>query len=80
MAGQVVIVGPAPDGASFLEQQANARLIAAAPELLEALIDAQAKLAWILRDYDKALGNIFAGVQATEARARAAIAKVEGKD
>jgi hypothetical protein len=32
MAGQCVIVGPAPDGAGRDEEKANARLIAAAPE------------------------------------------------
>ena len=37
MGGQVVIVAPAPDGASQEEMRANARLIAAAPALLAAL-------------------------------------------
>lgn len=37
MAGQRVIVGPAPDGAPREVEIANARLIAAAPELLAAL-------------------------------------------
>ena len=37
MGGQCVIVAPAPDGASFGEQKANAALIAAAPELLRSL-------------------------------------------
>ena len=39
MGGQCVIVAPAPDGASYGEQVANAALISAAPELLEALRD-----------------------------------------
>jgi hypothetical protein len=38
MAGQCVITGPAPDGASREEEKANARLISAAPELLDALM------------------------------------------
>ncbi len=37
MGGQCVIVAPAPDGASYGEQVANARLIASAPELLAVL-------------------------------------------
>ena len=37
MAHQAVIVAPAPDGASREEMRANARLIAAAPDLLRAL-------------------------------------------
>ncbi len=35
MGGQVVIFAAAPDGAPYAEQVANARLISAAPELLE---------------------------------------------
>jgi len=34
MGGQVVITGPSPDGSTRDEEKANARLIAAAPELL----------------------------------------------
>jgi len=37
MNGQCVITAPAPDGATLEEQRANARLIAAARELLTAL-------------------------------------------
>lgn len=37
MSGQAVIVAPAPDGEPFSRQQANARLIAAAPDLLAML-------------------------------------------
>ena len=36
MGGQCVIVGPAPDGSRIDEERANARLIAAAPDLLVA--------------------------------------------
>lgn len=50
------------------EQEANARLIAAAPELLEALRD-------LLADYD---GSIEPGESALIDKARAAIAKVKG--
>lgn len=35
--GQCVIVAPAPDGATMAEVRANARLIAAAPKMLEEL-------------------------------------------
>lgn len=37
MAGQIVATAIAPDGARIDEQRANARLIAAAPELLNSL-------------------------------------------
>ena len=37
MSGQAVIVGPAPDWEPFARQQANARLISKAPELLAML-------------------------------------------
>jgi hypothetical protein len=37
MSGQRTIINPAPDGASRDEEIANARLIAAAPDLLAAL-------------------------------------------
>ena len=37
MGGQAVIVAPAPDGATRETEKANARLIAAAPDLLEAV-------------------------------------------
>ena len=58
-------------------EDADKALVRAAPELLEALEDAQAKLAWILRDHAKDLGNLFAGVQSTERRARIALARAE---
>ena len=44
MDGAVVIIAPAPDGASYATQQANARLIAAAPALYEALVRAASVL------------------------------------
>jgi len=37
MAGQCVITAPRPDGGTREEEKANARLIAAAPDLLAAL-------------------------------------------
>lgn len=37
MGNQIVVTAPAPDGASREEMKANARLIAAAPDLLAAL-------------------------------------------
>ena len=44
MSGQAVIVGPAPDWEPFARQQANARLIAFAPDLLAMLERAVAML------------------------------------
>ncbi len=38
MSGQVIMSPPGPDGSSLAERKANARLIAAAPDMLEALI------------------------------------------
>lgn len=63
------------------EDQQKLRLIASAPDLLEALIDAHAKLATILSSpgLPKALGGIFAGVQRTRDNARAVIAKATGE-
>ena len=49
------------------EQQANARLIAAAPDLLEAL-----------READKCMSGLYDGSE-VQARIRAAIAKATGK-
>jgi hypothetical protein len=49
MAGQVVGQVPSPDNASKAERIANARLIAAAPELLDALIRAKNELEWAVK-------------------------------
>jgi len=46
MNGQCVIEAPGPDGADYNERLANARLIAAAPDLLEALEAAAEHLDW----------------------------------
>lgn len=56
-------------------RRANARLIAAAPELLEALKDC---LGYVISDYESRDGG-FGGAQESVDRARAAIAKAEGK-
>jgi hypothetical protein len=78
MGDQVVIVGPAPDGASRAEMIANARLIASAPDLLAAL---QSML-----DADDAIcNNVGRGVDQAMSRiaaidsARAAIARAQGE-
>jgi 2-oxo-4-hydroxy-4-carboxy--5-ureidoimidazoline (OHCU) decarboxylase len=57
-------------------EEANARLIAAAPELLEALISATRCLAWHVEEQGR--GVAMDGV--TLERARAAIAKARGGD
>lgn len=66
----VVALVPPAEGWSLLHQDHNARLIAAAPELLEAV---KALLADNERAYPADLGNVAA------AAARAAIAKAEGR-
>jgi len=60
---------------------ANARLIAAAPELLEALIEVTATLAWNAHGECRAIhdGPIMPSSQAIEV-ARAAIAKAKGEE
>lgn len=63
------------------EADANARLIAAAPDLLEALRDAQKALALIVEPdaiKQSTVINAFAQTMAAEVKARAAIAKAEG--
>lgn len=57
------------------ELDANARLIAAAPELAEALEDAHAKLRSILNAYPKEIGPLHCGTLACALRARAVLAK-----
>lgn len=62
------------------EDYANARLIAAAPELLEALIEVTASLAWNAHGECRAVhdGPIMPSTMAIET-ARAAIAKAKGE-
>lgn len=67
MGDQVVIVSPAPDTASREEMKANARLIAAAPDLLTAL---QTMV------IGQEMGHFSADAYAV---ARAAIAKARGE-
>src|SRR5689334_22242263 len=57
------------------EQEANARLIAAAPELLEVLSDM-----FVQGDVQVALAGNPIACEALEAKARSAIAKVLGED
>lgn len=66
---------------AFAETVANARLIAAAPELLEALIEVTATLAWNAHGECRAIhdGPIMPSSQAIEV-ARAAIAKAKGEE
>jgi hypothetical protein len=70
-----VICDMCEDGHSVAEQVANARLIASAPELLEALKD-------LLRDLDTvdsyALNETVLPIWEDIARAKAIIAKAEG--
>lgn len=78
MGGQVVIVAPAPDGASYSEAVANASILGASLDMLEALKA-------IVRNAGYESGE--ASLQLTELRvgigyldqARAAIAKAEGR-
>ena len=78
LAGQygraIVAYVPAPEGWSLAHQDANARLIAAAPELLDAL-----KRMLAAYDADKARGIAFGNDNAAD-QARAAIAKAEGSE
>ena len=61
---------------------ANARLISAAPDLLEALGEARKALAVLINPGAEyaSVQAVFAQATATEARARAAIAKARGED
>jgi hypothetical protein len=70
------IVSRIPPAQSTTEQHANARLIAAAPELLEALKDVTERLALSLQVF----GNSPEVVNVNVANARAAIAKATGAE
>ncbi len=67
MGNQIVVTAPAPDGASREEMKANARLIAAAPDLLA-----------VLENMFTEFGDFEYDVAAISA-ARAAIAKAKGE-
>lgn len=69
------------DQAPDSEQRANARLIAAAPELLEALKNTTAYLAVQLRNVEPgpATAPVRMEMEADLRRARAAIAQAEGR-
>ena len=78
-AGDCFVAGTAT-GQGDPEQQANARLIASAPELLAALEATEAKLTQAARAFygagnAKALREAFEGWRTTAEAARAAIAK-----
>lgn len=70
MGGQVCIVSPAPDNASRDEEQANARLIAAAPQMFAALChiyDNMADRGELKNDDGKEWGEVKAVRKAIEA-------------
>lgn len=75
MGGQCVIVAPAPDGAQQGEVRANASLIAAAPELLAALQDAE----FLMRQAGKHAGPMQDSFNRSAYDARAAIARAKGE-
>jgi hypothetical protein len=74
MGNQHVAQAIAPDGASLAEQRANARLIAAAPELYEALHELLAALDDSATSDDSV--QAMMRYAAAEQDARAALAKV----
>lgn len=78
--GSVASCEPMGPWMSYAEADSNARLIAAAPDLLAALHEAQAALAMLIApDAIKTTSSLgaFAACTAAEAKARAAIAKAE---
>jgi hypothetical protein len=52
MAGQVVIVAPAPDHADVNEQRGNASLIAAAPTMLKLIRETKRTVTWLINNLD----------------------------
>ncbi len=71
MLQEVAACGPTAEGSE--QQEANARLIAAAPELLEALIEAEKKLVELERMVGGGDGEVY--VEGAILNARAAISK-----
>jgi hypothetical protein len=71
-------IKPLPEDLKQVERTANARLIAAAPELLEALEEAENALADYVQTIEKTGASLNYG-RAVLLRARAAIAKAEGR-
>jgi len=67
--GSPTLAAVVGDGTSILEDEANARLIAAAPELLEALV-------WLVEESTNGNGD---GMASAIGAAYAAIAKAEGR-
>lgn len=67
------------DAATRQRTGENARLIAAAPDLLEALIEAENALADYIPTMEKRLGSVLNYGHKVLAHARIAIAKAEGK-
>lgn len=72
MSGQAVIVGPAPDGEPFARQQANARLISKAPELL-AMLERVTERLFVVENHPAPQNALLLR------EARALIAKIKGE-
>lgn len=82
MGAQVVATAIAPDGATIGEQRANARLIAAAPEMLAALSRILAHAGQYMQ-CDACLRDISRtvhGAGCVYGDARALIARIEGRE
>lgn len=73
MAGQVLGMAPAPDGASRDEIVSNAKLIAAAPTMLQALLDIRLSImmgagggvtdtAWIVNSHSETIVERIDGI------------------
>ena len=67
-----------PNSAEHATGEANARLIAAAPELYEALNETAVLLAGMLEPCDHAANICWCGVRSGIEQARAALAKAKG--
>jgi len=72
----------APDGIQSENREADAHLIGAAPEMLAALQECQSALAMMVSPNSieqTTVANAFAAATAADVKARAAIAKAEGR-